>query len=134
MEVIDRFKCSFRFLDLSEDQARRCALAFGIPAPTRRNFKGSGYCVVVELHECSIHEVILAFMKKESITSQACDVFVSILTVYDSRIYGVPKWVTSLQAHAGCELVLSFTSVGNDKEPEANQRATDNDEAAPRRV
>jgi hypothetical protein len=110
-EVTDQLKCSFRFLALSADQAARCAAQFGYDRPPRANVQGTGYCVPIELVDESVSDRIRKFLTEETIDASNCDVFLSILTEYDTRIYDVPCLVTKLIRECECKLTVSFTCI-----------------------
>jgi hypothetical protein len=67
--------------------------------------------VTLEIHDARLSNSILEFIRSEALDSASCDIFLSILSEYDTRIYDVPEGVLELIRKCRCKVTVSFTSV-----------------------
>ncbi len=100
-------KCHFRFLSLSDVQAEKLKSAckevdFG------RHFKTQKVTASIELSEAVI-PTLVEFVKLNSVPQTETDIFISILSKYESRIVDIPEFINKAIISLGSKLVFSFT-------------------------
>ncbi|WP_462157746.1 hypothetical protein [Pseudoalteromonas sp. GB56] len=100
---------SFRFLNLNKLQAY--TLAKEVSGATYKMPRNKNYYVgCIPLTEDTIHE-INDFYVRQMVDISECDIFVSIVSEFDSNIVDVPAVVNHMLKYIDCKLTYSFTVV-----------------------
>lgn len=99
--------CSLRFLALSNEQAERLS-QLSLGASFGKHFKTKSITSSVELSESAI-PVLQEFIVINGIDATTTDIFISVLTEYDTRIIDVPNYVNKAVIAIGSNIVFSFT-------------------------
>lgn len=100
---------SFRFLKLDKLQAYtlKREIAF---SSFREHHKDEHFVGIVQLSEKSIHE-INDFYVRQQVSLADCDIFISVVSEFDSNIVDIPNVVNKMLKYIDCKLTYSFTVV-----------------------
>jgi hypothetical protein len=104
-----KMEVSFRFLSLSHTQALELERKFRV-ADFGKHFKTGELTASLNL-ECIDLEALSSFLGETEIEVGATDIFISLVSEYDSRIVNVPSCVHEAIKTIGSKLVLSYTVV-----------------------
>ncbi|PTN11438.1 hypothetical protein [Nitrosomonas aestuarii] len=107
MESDVELSCHFRFLSLSESQAEQLKSVCK-EVDFCRHFKTQKVTASIELSEAVI-PALVEFVKLNSVRQSETDIFISVLSEYDSRIVDIPEFINKAIIALGCKLVFSFT-------------------------
>lgn len=107
MESHIELETSFRFLDLSKEQADELKSS-GLACEFGEHFKTKAITGIVPLESTAISQ-IAEFIGRKNIPVAATDIFVSFTTEYDTRIIDIPNYVNEAIAKLGSKMVLSYT-------------------------
>ena len=105
-----KLNVSFRFLALSVDDANQLG-KLPIDASFGQHHKTGDTTAIIPLNNNAVKH-ILEFVKDRDIDTEETDIFMSLVTDYDTRILDVPREVNEVINALDCRLVYSFTYVG----------------------
>lgn len=118
MPSITKKTFSFRFSNITAKQAedlRKKTNYVRISLPQERisSRRNGGVVGIVSLRKNIEYKWISAYMKKHRISKSKCDVFVSIRTEYDTRIFALPNYAMKVIHNTGVDITFSFTSIAS---------------------
>ncbi len=109
MDSEAELSCSFRFLSLTELQAQSLKL-LDLDINFGRHFKTNKITAFLELSE-EVIPFLKDFVNANDIATIETDVFISVVSEYDSEIFDIPTCVNEAVIELGSKLVFSYTCV-----------------------
>mgnify|MGYP001143730215 CR=1 FL=1 len=111
-QITNKLSVSLRLIGVSHEAAEHCRSFFDLgDVRFRENKKLGGLVVALPVSSSEDASRIVSYLSSNEINLKKRDLFVSILTEYDSWIYDLPSFALDILHDLHCPVTISFTCV-----------------------